>query len=690
MTTALNQLARAAAAEARRKERERIAEAKRQERARIAEAKRLERERIANQKKTLAEAKKLEKLKIAQEKKRIAEAKRQEKLRITQEKKSLAEAEREHKSQLKKEKAEYIKNNTNIANNRTIEAQNLLDSMENILNHALINNCKIDFDSDLFNDEFSIPKPKMPPEPENPEYKNLPKEPNYHYPTPKPSKPPIPEKPNYIDIPSRPDPNDPIYNPKLGVFDFSNRKKQLKKEAQEQLEADLYNWELKKQEIIEYNQKIHSEYEYNLNNHNILHQQNLEKWENDKVKFIYEQKVAWERETHEINEYNQKLKSEHEAQLKVREKSHQLMLKDWEEKRQEFLKEQEILNSEIYSRKQEYYNLDPVSIEYYSKIILENSQYHKEFPQQFELEYNPENQILLIDYQLPSLDNIPTLKEVKYIQARDEFTEKHITKTQLNKLYDKVLYQIPLRTIYELYYAHEVDAIQAIIFNGIVHSIDPATGQEINSCILSVQANKDEFESINLEMVEPKACFKKLKGVGSSKLHSLTPIPPIVKMNKEDSRFIESYGVVDGIDEGYNLAAMDWEDFENLIRELFEQAFAETGGEVKVTQASRDGGIDAVIFDPDPLRGGKIVVQAKRYTNVVGVSAVRDLYGTLLNEGANKGILVTTSDYGPDAYKFAEDKPIQLLNGSNLLHLLGQYGHKARIDLNEAKKQLYG
>lgn len=59
-----------------------------------------------------------------------------------------------------------------------------------------------------------------------------------------------------------------------------------------------------------------------------------------------------------------------------------------------------------------------------------------------------------------------------------------------------------------------------------------------------------------------------------------------------------------------------------------------------------------------------------------------------MNEGANKGILVTTSDYGPDAYKFAADKPLQLINGSNLLYLLEQYGYKARIDLKEAKEVL--
>jgi len=34
---------------------------------------------------------------------------------------------------------------------------------------------------------------------------------------------------------------------------------------------------------------------------------------------------------------------------------------------------------------------------------------------------------------------------------------------------------------------------------------------------------------------------------------------------------------------------------------------------VKVTQASRDRGVDAIAFDPDPIRGGKFVIQAKRY-----------------------------------------------------------------------------
>ncbi|OYX25468.1 MAG: restriction endonuclease, partial [Flavobacteriales bacterium 32-35-8] len=143
-----------------------------------------------------------------------------------------------------------------------------------------------------------------------------------------------------------------------------------------------------------------------------------------------------------------------------------------------------------------------------------------------------------------------------------------------------------------------------------------------------------------------------------------------------------------GINSTTNLASMHWEDFEHLIREIFEQEFSINGGEVKVTQSSRDGGVDAIAFDPDPIRGGKIVIQAKRYTNIVGVSAVRDLYGTVMNEGATKGILVTTSDYGSDSFKFAKDKPITLINGGNLLYLLEKHGYEARIDIKEAKDEL--
>ncbi|MBV9677132.1 MAG: restriction endonuclease, partial [Acidobacteriaceae bacterium] len=46
--------------------------------------------------------------------------------------------------------------------------------------------------------------------------------------------------------------------------------------------------------------------------------------------------------------------------------------------------------------------------------------------------------------------------------------------------------------------------------------------------------------------------------------------------------------------------------------------------------------------------------------------------------------LVTTSDFGPDAYEFAKGKQLTLMSGSELLYLLEKHGHHARINLTEA------
>jgi len=373
---------------------------------------------------------------------------------------------------------------------------------------------------------------------------------------------------------------------------------------------------------------------------------------------------------------------------KANKDEHNLSVERWQREKERYEQEQAQKNTKVLQKKTAYFEHDVQAIVEYCDMVLSNSQYPDTFPQEWNLEYQTETKTLVVDYFLPSPEEVPTLKEVKYVASKDEFSEVNLQETAFNKMYDSLLYQIALRTVHELYESDQIDSFVAVVFNGWVRSIDKGTGKPITACVLSVQCPRDEFQKIDLKHVDPKVCFKTLKGVGSSKLHGLSPIAPILQLSREDKRFVSSYSVVGDVDQSTNLAAMDWEDFEHLIREVFEKEFSPNGGEVKITQASRDGGVDAVVFDPDPIRGGKIVIQAKRYTNTVGVSAVRDLYGTVVNEGATKGILVTTADYGPDAYAFAKGKPLTLLSGANLLHLLEKHGHKATIDLKAAKQIL--
>jgi restriction system protein len=119
---------------------------------------------------------------------------------------------------------------------------------------------------------------------------------------------------------------------------------------------------------------------------------------------------------------------------------------------------------------------------------------------------------------------------------------------------------------------------------------------------------------------------------------------------------------------------MPWQEFEHLIATLFNKIFQSFGGEVRVTRSSRDYGVDAKAFDPDPIRGGTIIIQAKRYQDLVPNAHVRELIGVMGIERATRGYLVTTGRFSKAAYELAKEHNVQLFDGQNLLHQLHQYG----------------
>ena len=112
-------------------------------------------------------------------------------------------------------------------------------------------------------------------------------------------------------------------------------------------------------------------------------------------------------------------------------------------------------------------------------------------------------------------------------------------------------------------------------------------------------------------------------------------------------------------------------EFENLVKSLF----IKMGFNATTTKTTGDGGIDIIAINEQPIVGGKYVIQCKRYTtgNNIGEPAIRELFGIMHAENANKGILITTSDFSKQAITFAQDKAIELINGSSLLNLLIRY-----------------
>lgn len=382
-------------------------------------------------------------------------------------------------------------------------------------------------------------------------------------------------------------------------------------------------------------------------------------------------------------ELEERAQKDYEQAVKKSNEEYEIAFSNYNEEKNAFETQQKEYNTNLVDFKLRFENGDGEAIEGYIRLVLENSVYPDAITKEFDVQYFPDSEVAVIDYELPHPDDVPKITEYKFVQTRKETVPKEMKKKESEEFYEDVIFQLTLRTIHELFESVYNDKLQVVVFNGWVHGIDSATGQDFNSCVMSVQTTKEEFEEINLARINPKDCFRNLKGISVGVLRNLSPVKPILKINRDDSRFVESKDILAEVNSIPNLADMHWEDFEHLVRGLFEQIFATNGGEVKVTQASRDGGVDAIAFDSDPIRGGKFVIQAKRYNNVVPVSAVRDLYGTMMNEGAVKGILVTTSHYGRDSLEFVKDKPLTLIDGSNLMHLFNQHGHNVRIEIKK-------
>jgi len=258
--------------------------------------------------------------------------------------------------------------------------------------------------------------------------------------------------------------------------------------------------------------------------------------------------ASWKKLVDETNSLNSNLKEQHEQKLKEFEDQRQTVNKrfdelenDWEEKKETFYSNQKKHNEIIDKLKDGYFHRSVDAVIQYCEMVLNNSQYPETFPKDFDLDYNSDSKLLIVEYFLPAPDDLPTVTDVKYIAKKKEMKESFLSETQLSKIYDAAIYKIILRTLHELFEADKAEALEEIIFNGWVNAVNKATGKKASNCIVTIKARKAEFNEIELSNVEPKTCFKNLKGIGSSKLSSITAVQPIAQINRNNKGFIPSH-----------------------------------------------------------------------------------------------------------------------------------------------------
>lgn len=111
---------------------------------------------------------------------------------------------------------------------------------------------------------------------------------------------------------------------------------------------------------------------------------------------------------------------------------------------------------------------------------------------------------------------------------------------------------------------------------------------------------------------------------------------------------------------------MKGNEFEKYLSLIFRAA------DYKVKQTKHIGDYGADLILTHPQKNKKIVIQAKRYKQNVGIKAVQEVIGSIKHYKADEGWVVTNSYFTKPAKKLANSNKIRLINRDDLAKLINE------------------
>ncbi|WP_086758265.1 hypothetical protein [Nostoc sp. 106C] len=235
-------------------------------------------------------------------------------------------------------------------------------------------------------------------------------------------------------------------------------------------------------------------------------------------------------------------KKKHEEAENSRQVYLEHLKANYEWKKHSFILDIKKRNAEVDELEAAYQEAEESAVAIYNEMVLERSEYPSleeyqyisytnqdkvAFTQEFQVAYIPAFKQLVIEYELPAAKIIPTIAEVKYDHIKDEIHGVTRKPIEIEELYQDIVAAITLRTISEVFAADLAQHLDIVVFNGFVQTVDSTTAKHIQTYLISVQATKESFSSINFSN-DKLTCLRNLGAQMSSYLTAMQPVQPIV------------------------------------------------------------------------------------------------------------------------------------------------------------------
>jgi restriction system protein len=143
--------------------------------------------------------------------------------------------------------------------------------------------------------------------------------------------------------------------------------------------------------------------------------------------------------------------------------------------------------------------------------------------------YSPDSRQLVVEYELPTVDVVPKAKSYRYVKSRETVVETVRPASQVKALYASTIAQLTLLSLAVILKLDSERHIDVVIFNGVVETQDPHSGQPIRPCLIAVRVTRDTLAEIDLEDVDPSICLKHLSATVSRNPTQFVPVRPLLE-----------------------------------------------------------------------------------------------------------------------------------------------------------------
>ena len=141
--------------------------------------------------------------------------------------------------------------------------------------------------------------------------------------------------------------------------------------------------------------------------------------------------------------------------------------------------------------------------------------------------YSPDSRQLVVEYELPTVDVVPKAKSYRYVKSRETVVATPRPASQVKALYADTIAQLTLLSLTAILELDSGRHIDVVVFNGVVDTPDPHSGQLIRPCLIAVRVTRDTFAEINLEDVDASSRLRQLSATVSQNPTELAPVRPL-------------------------------------------------------------------------------------------------------------------------------------------------------------------